>query len=198
MVDDRRLKRLLVVCACLTTLFLSLAQTQSLSQGSFPDPPTDLTRVYYLNPDQQLRPFPFEAGSLSLNVFVPAAEDKITRVQLTGARSETVLDGDNLKFYVFVGEKMDPPPHQLVRLAGTKSRRELKISVIKGRKGYAPFADDTIRLEHRVLERLRVSVGPGRFIFVNYMQLTPINPLTPGEYAIIGDSLADMATFRVK
>jgi len=196
------MKKLRVVASlffiCLTANSYLRAKIAIGSQRSFPDPPTDLTRVYYLSPERQLRPLPFEAGSLSLNVFAPAVADKVMRVQLTGAKSETVLAGDNLKFYVFVGEKMDPPPHQLVRLAGTKSRRELKISVIKGRKGYAPFAADTIRLEHRVLERLRVSAGPGRFIFVNYMQLTPINPLTAGEYAIIGDSLADMATFRVK
>jgi hypothetical protein len=30
------------------------------------------------------------------------------------------------------------------------------------------------------------------------MELRPLQPLPPGEYAIIGDSLADIATFRVK
>jgi hypothetical protein len=30
------------------------------------------------------------------------------------------------------------------------------------------------------------------------MELRPLTPLAPGEYAIIGDSLADMATFRVQ
>jgi hypothetical protein len=35
-------------------------------------------------------------------------------------------------------------------------------------------------------------------IFVNYMELRPQEPLPPGEYAIIGDSLADVATFRVQ
>lgn len=35
-------------------------------------------------------------------------------------------------------------------------------------------------------------------IFVNYMELRPLQPLMPGEYAIIGDSLADMATFRIE
>jgi len=35
-------------------------------------------------------------------------------------------------------------------------------------------------------------------IFVNYMELRPAQTLPPGEYAIIGDSLADIATFRVK
>jgi phosphoglycolate phosphatase-like HAD superfamily hydrolase len=70
--------------------------------------------------------------------------------------------------------------------------------VIKGRKGYAQFDADTIGLEHRLLERLRVNPGPNRIIFVNYIELRPRVNLAPGEYAIIGDSLADMATFKVR
>jgi hypothetical protein len=168
------------------------------AQGFIPNPPTDLTRVYYLNPEQQLLPLPFESGSVSLNVFIPAAKDTITRVQVTGAGAETVIAAGNPTFYVFVGDKMDPPPHQLVRLGSYKSKRELRISVIKGRKGYAPFAEDTIKLERQVLKRLEVSAGKGRSIFVNYMRLRPVSQLAPGEYAIVGDSLSDMATFRIK
>jgi hypothetical protein len=70
--------------------------------------------------------------------------------------------------------------------------------VIKGRKGYAPFDEDNIRLGRRILKRLRVEAGANRFLFINYMQLRPLQPLTPGEYAIIGDSLADIATFRIE
>ena len=93
---------------------------------------------------------------------------------------------------------MDPPPHQLVRLATKKSEREVSISVIKGRPRYAPFARDNVKLERRILERLRVESSRNRYVFVNYMELRPLNPLEPGEYAIIGDSLRDMATFRIK
>src|SRR5262249_49632412 len=88
--------------------------------------------------------------------------------------------------------------HQLVRLASRKADRELKISVIKGRLGYAPFEADTVKLTRRVLERLRVGITPERFMFVNYMEYRPLAPLAPGEYAIIGDSLADTATFKIK
>lgn len=167
-------------------------------QERFPDPPNDLTRVYYLSAANRILPLPFEAGLVSLNVFVPARDDKITQVRVKGTTAATVLTNDNLRFYAYVADKMDPPPHQLVRLTSLRSNRELKISVIKGRKGYAPFDEDTVTLKHRVLERLRVQVGPSRLIFVNYMELWPARALRPGEYAIIGDSLADMATFRIK
>jgi hypothetical protein len=185
---------LLVICA---TQVSTLSYTRCSNQQSFPDPPNDFTRVYYLN-GANLVPLPFETGQLSLNVFVPALDDKITHVKVNGTESEIVLANGNLRFYVYVADRMDPPPHQLVRLTRRKSNRELKISVIKGRKGYAPFDEDTVRLEHRLLERLRVQAGPSRIIFVNYMELRPVGILTPGEYAIIGDSLADMATFRIK
>jgi hypothetical protein len=167
------------------------------TQNRFPDPPNDLTRIYYLS-NHKLVPLPFEEGTLPLNVFVPAAQDKVTQVRVKGTSAETILTNDELHFYAFVADRMDPPPHQLVRLTTTKSNRQLKISVVKGREGYAPFETDTIGLEHRLLERLRVSAGANRILFVNYMELRPKSVLTPGDYAIIGDSLADMATFRVK
>lgn len=167
-------------------------------QNGFPDPPNDLTRVYYLNSGHKLQPLPFESGITSLNVFVPELKDKVTQVRAKGTSAETVLTNDDSRFYAFVADRMEPPPHQLVRLTVTKTNRQLKISVVKGRDGYAPFESDTIGLEHRLLERLRVSAGSNRILFVNYMELRPKSVLTPGEYAIIGDSLADMATFRVK
>lgn len=120
------------------------------------------------------------------------------RVQVKGSTAATVITNQNLRFYVFVGDKMDPPPHQLVRLTSKKSARELAISVLQGRKGYAPFDIDSIRIEHRLLERLRVNIDANRFLFVNYMLIRPVQPLAPGEYAIIGDSLSDMATFRIQ
>ena len=134
----------------------------------------------------------------SLNVFVPAEKDRVTRVDLKNPTAETVLRSNDPRFYVFVADKWDPPPHQLVRLTRKKSSRQLTISVLKGRKGYAPFAIDNVKLEYRLLERLRVEAGKNRYLFVNYMQIRPFTPLPPGEYAIIGDSLADMATFRIQ
>ena len=191
----KRLTSTVCVMLCLASL---VAAAFSISQDSFPDPPNDFTKVYYTTGENKLLALPFEPGITSLNVFAPALEDKVTRVRVKGSEAETVLTNENLRFFVFVADRMDPPPHQLVRLTASKSERSLKISVIKGRKGYAPFDDDNVRLERRILKRLRVEAGANRFLFINYMQLRPLEPLRPGEYAIIGDSLADMATFRIK
>ena len=176
----------------------SAGRTGILPQESFQDPPNDLTRVYYLNVDNKLLPLPFEPGTTSLNVFLPAKTDKVAQVRLKGPRAATILTNNNLRFYVFVADKMDPPPHQLVQLTSKKSDRALTISVIKGRKGYAPFDSDNVRLEHRLVARLRVETSKNRYLFVNYMELRPRKPLQPGEYAIIGDALSDVATFSIQ
>lgn len=186
------MKVLLIAIAVCLEIF-----TPFKSQDRYPDPPNDLTRVYYLN-NNQLVALPFEEGLTSLNVFAPAREDKVTQVRIKGTTAERVLTNDDLRFYAFVADRMEPPPHQLVRLTPTKANRRLKISVVKGRDGYAPFDIDTIALEHRLLERLRVRPAPNRIMFVNYMEFRPKSVLTTGEYAIIGDSLADLATFRIK
>jgi hypothetical protein len=188
----------LAFCAVLFASAISSKSANILPDKSHPAPPGDLTRVYYLSGEDKLLPLPFEPGITSLNVFVPAEKDRITHVDLKSPTAETVLPNNEPRFYVFVADRWDPPPHQLVRLTGKKSGRQLTVSVLKGRKGYAPFASDNVRLEYRLLERLRVEAGKDRYLFVNYLQIRPLTPLAPGEYAIIGDSLADMATFRVK
>src|SRR5437763_1770011 len=128
----------------------------STGQDTFPEPPKDFTKIYYLSDLKDLSALPFESGTTPVNIFQPAFEDKVTRVRLKGSAAETVLTNENLRFFVFVADRMDPPPHQLVRLTGGKSERSLKISLIKGRIGYAPFEEDNIRLGRRILKRLRV------------------------------------------
>jgi hypothetical protein len=181
-----------------TALLSFLCSPRLTAQESFPDPPTDLTRIYYLSGRDQPVALPFEEGLTTLNVFQPAIDNRITRVRVLGPKAQTVLRNENLRFFVFVGDRMDPPPHQLVRLTSNTSERSLKISLIKGQKGYAPFAEANVQLERRILRRMRVSAGQNRFLFVNYLELRPREPLRAGEYAIIGDSLVDIATFRVE
>ena len=180
------------------TLLAPTATGWANRSQKFPEPPNDLTRIYYLSADNKLLPLPFELGVTSLNVFLPAKKDAVVRVVLKGPTAGPVLANNNPQFYVYVADKMDPAPHQLVRLTSQGSTRKLRISVIKGRKGYAPFESDNVRLEHRILERLQVETSKGRYIFVNYMQIRPLTTLLPGDYAVIGDSLSDMATFRIQ
>lgn len=168
------------------------------SKQSYPEVPADLTRVYYLEAGNKLVPLPFEKGITPVNVFAVARDDKTVEVAVSGSRAATLLKNSSPVFYVFVADRMDPPPHLLVRLASKKKARRLIITTIKGRKGYAPLNEENIRLEYRILERLHVEAGKGRILFVNYMEIHPRQTLAPGEYAIIGDSLEDVATFRIE
>ena len=205
MIASKRRRKLIgiVVLMFWSVLLVSVANSTSAGpadtspQDPFPSPPNDLTRVYYLA-ESKLVPLPFEEGITSLDVFRPAQKNKVAQVRLRGATAATVLTNKDLSFYVFVADKMEPAPHQLVRLTRKGSGRELNVSVVKGLKGYAPFEEDSVRLEHRLLKRLRVETSRNRYLFVNYMLIRPLNPLKPGEYAIIGDSLSDMATFRIQ
>src|SRR6185369_9023129 len=163
----------------LATALLALLSSRLIAQQSFPDPPADLTKIYFLSAND-LAALPFESAITLINVFQPALEDKTTRLRLTDPKAATVLTNTDLRFFVFVADRMDPPPHQLVRLTTHKSERSLRISVIRGRKGYAPFDEDNIRLQRRILRRLSVPAGGSRTIFVNYMELRPLQPLPPG------------------
>lgn len=185
-----------LVCIVLLS-FASALVAQVAQQADFPEPPSDLTKVYYLD-GNTLVALPFEPGTSPFDIFQPAVDNRITRVRVSGPKAKTILTNENLRFFVFVGDRMDPPPHQLVRLTTNKAERSLKISLIKGKKGYAPFAEDNVPLERRILRRMKVNAGVNRFLFVNYLELRPRGPLRSGEYAIIGDSVADVATFRIE
>lgn len=173
------------------------ARSHGSTQEQYPPVPSDATRIYYVNAQNKLVPLPFESGRTQFNVYAVAKDDRAAGVQLKGSRAETILPNNEPRFYVFVADRMDPPPHLLVRLESGKATRRFTITVSKGRKGYAPLAEANVRLDYRILDRLRVEAGKGRVLFINYMEIRPRQPLTSGEYAIIGDDLSDIATFRL-
>lgn len=163
----------------------------------YPEIPNDVTRVFFPDSTNHLVPLPFEPGLVQVDVYAIAPSDRTFYVELKGTGTATEFSSGDLHFYVFVMDRMDPPPHQMVRLTNHHGTRRFRISVEKGRKGFAPFSSETVKLQYRILDRLRVETGKGRFLYVNYMEISPRDPLSPGEYAIIGSDLSDIATFRV-
>ncbi|MEO8435821.1 MAG: hypothetical protein ABI596_13055 [Pyrinomonadaceae bacterium] len=185
-------------------LFLSVLAAGSgiASRASSQEPvlavPDDPTKIYYTDAQNRLAPLPFESSITPLDPFVFAKSDRIGRAELKGLNAATTLTVSDPRFYVFVADRMDPPPHQLVRLTGKNGNRRFTVVSTRGRKGYSPMAAESIELKYRILERLRVAAGKGRTLFINYLEIRPRHSLPPGEYAIIGDSLQDIATFRIK
>ena len=118
MIKSLRVAFRISLCAILlaTITGVNVNYAEKIIQDSYPEPPTDFTKIYYATGDNKLLALPFESGITSVNVFAPAVEDKITRVRVNGSKAETVLTNENLSFFVFVADRMDPPPHQLVRL----------------------------------------------------------------------------------
>ena len=167
-------------------------------QQSYPDVPGDLTKIYYVAAENKLAPLPYEKGITAVNAYEAAQADKTSEVKLDGSKAATLLTNSNPTFYVFVADGMDPPPHLLIRLTSKKASRRFTVTRTRGRKGYAPLSEENVRLDYRILERLRVEAGKGRILFINYMEIHPRQPLAPGEYAIVGNSLVDIATFSVK
>lgn len=192
----------LLLLLALPVFVLGLLITAAASRpGAFHqsyDFPNDVTRIYYKNAQDRFVPLPFEPGITPVNPFVVALKDKLSYAKLEGSKAATVLRAGNPSFYVFVADRWDPPPHQLVQLKSDKSTRRFTVISTKGRKGYSPLENESIRLEYRLLERLPVEIGKGRSLFLNYMEIHPRRQLAPGEYAIIGDSLLDIATFRIQ
>ncbi|HEV7857439.1 MAG TPA: hypothetical protein VGO91_02210 [Pyrinomonadaceae bacterium] len=84
--------------------------------------------------------------------------------------------------------------------AHTLDRLAFRFTIVaeKGHRGFSPLAVENVELQYRIVERLPVDAGKNRVLFINYMEIRPRHPLSPGEYAIIGNSLSDIATFRSK
>lgn len=193
----------LVCCSSLLALVAApviTAQTDSGApsrQQAAPTAPDDLTRVYYADEMNRAVPLPFETGLSSFDPGLEAESDKLYEVELKGSKSAATLP-KMPRFYVFVNEKMDPPPHQLILLRSKKDVRQFTIIAEKGRKGFTPLVNEQIKLDYRVLERFRVQSSKGRILFVNYVELSPAHALAPGEYAIVGNAISYIATFRVE
>src|SRR6266568_6526894 len=156
-----------------------------LAQEPFPDSP-DLTRVYYQAPQNKLLPLPFEIGVSGLNEFAVARKEKTSHVTLEGLRASTVIKKSDPRFYVFVMDKMDPPPHLLLQLESKNRRRRFTVISEKGQAGFSALASENVRLNYRILERLQVPSARGGILFINYLELRPRRHLEPGEYAILG------------
>src|SRR4051794_40846287 len=77
--------------AFLVLVLSPLLTIDERAQNSFPAPPNDLTKIYYLSNHDNLLALPFESGATPVNVFQPAIEDKVVRARVTGSKAETVL-----------------------------------------------------------------------------------------------------------
>jgi len=166
-------------------LFSALANTGS--QETIPSPPADRSLIYILDDQNKLAPLPFEQGQTPLRADAVARNEKVSYIELKGEHSSTVMKAD-LRLFLFTSERQGTHPPFLVWLTGHRGARRVTAVTQSGLRGFAIASEEIIKPAVRVLAR------EGDMVF---MELRPRASLVPGEYAIIGDDVTRIATFRV-
>jgi hypothetical protein len=156
-------------------------------QEFFPSPPLDQAQIYILDDRNNLVPLPFEEAQTPLNPNKVAKSTKTSYIQVKGEHASVTL-GSMPRLFLFTPQRQGSHPPFLVWLTTGHGARRATAIAQAGLTGLAISSDEIVKPTIRVI----ASVGDKAF-----MELRPRTSLVPGEYAIIGDDLTRMATFRV-
>lgn len=184
---QRRNKSTLLVLASLACVLFCFLPSFT-AQEFLPSPPSDRTLIYMLDEQNKLVPLPFEPGQTPLHPDRVARSTKVSYLELKGEHAETIFKTATPRVFLFTYQRPGEHPPFLVWLTPHKGARRVTAIAQKGMSGYAISSDEIIKPTVRGL------VKEGDLVF---MEVRPRVSLMPGEYAIIGDDLARIATFRV-
>ncbi|HXT62387.1 MAG TPA: hypothetical protein VN696_05055 [Pyrinomonadaceae bacterium] len=157
------------------------------AQEFLPSPPADKTLIYILDADHKLAPLPFEAGHTPLKISETAKSSKTSYLEISGEKAATTLPASP-RLFLFTSERQGTHPPFIVWLTPRRGARRARAVT---QAGMAGFAIDSAEI---VMPTVRVLAKSGDEVF---MELGPRTSLMPGEYAIIGNDLTRIATFRV-
>jgi len=160
----------------------------SAAQEFLPTPPPERALVYILDDQNKLVALPFEKGQTPLHPEKIAGSTKISYVELKGEHSATVIKTTTPRWFLFTYERPGAHPPFLVWLTPRHGARRVTAIAQRGTSGFAISSEEIVKPSIRVLAK------DGDQVF---MEFRPRTSLMPGEYAIIGDDLARIATFRV-
>ena len=158
------------------------------AQEFLPSPPADRALIYVLDDQNKLVPLPFEQGQTPLHSNQVAKGTKVSYIELKGEHSATTLMTAP-RLFLFTSSRQGTHPPFLVWLSSHGRARRVTAIAQKGMQGFAIDSGAIIKPSIRVLARL-----DGDQVFV---ELRPRSSLIAGEYAIIGDDLTRIATFRI-
>jgi len=167
-------------------LMIVLAQSFA-AQEIVPSPPPDRTLIYILDDQNKVAPLRFEHGQTPLRADVVAKSEKLSYIEVQGEHSATTVKAD-VRLFLFTNERQGTHPPFLVWLTGHRGARRVTALTQAGMRGFAIASEEIIKPTVRVLAR------DGDIVF---MEVRPRTSLVPGEYAIIGDDVTRVATFRV-
>jgi len=172
----------------LVLIWFGLWQMALLAQqGSLPAPPADRSLVYVLNQKSELTALPFETARTPLRTDQPAKSTTTSYLELKGEHAVTVLS-PNASIYLFTIEHGGAHPSLIVWLTPHRGSRRVTAIAERGVAGFAILSSEIVRPIPRGLAKNGDEV---------FMELRPRTSLMPGEYAIIGNDLTRVATFRV-
>ena len=157
------------------------------SQDFLPSAPADRTLIYTLDERNALTPLAFETARTPLKVTQKAKSTKTSYLEIAGEHSSKTLT-TNPRIFLFTTERQGSHPPFIVWLTAKRGARRATAIAQSGMTGYAIASEEIVKPTIRVLEKFGDEV---------FMELRPRTSLVPGEYAIIGDDLTRVATFRV-
>ena len=173
----------------LLTFILGVAATvwNVRAQEFLPSPPSDKTLVYILDSQNQLVALPFETGRTPLKITEKAKSSKTSYLEISGERATTMLPAMP-RIFLFTSERQGTHPPFIVWMEAQHGARRATAVTQAGMSGFAIDSAEIVKPTVRVLAKSGDEV---------FMELRPRSSLVPGEYAIIGDDLTRIATFRV-
>lgn len=169
-------------------VFMTLFAPVQRAQEFLPSPPSDRGLIYMLDEQNKLVPLPFESGQTPLHVEQVARSTQVSYIELKGEHAMTVFKTPAPRVFLFTYQRPGVHPPFLVWLTPHKGARRVTAIAQRGLSGFAISSEEIIKPTVRGL------VKDGDLVF---MEVRPRASLMPGEYAIIGDDLARIATFRV-
>jgi len=158
------------------------------AQEFLPSPPADRALIYVLDDQNKPVPLSFEQGQTPLHSSELAKSTKVSFIELKGEHSTATLTTAP-RLFLFISSRQGTHPPFLVWLTPHRGARRVTAIAQKGMQGFAVDSEAIIKPTIRVLTRL-----DGDQVFV---ELRPRSSLIAGEYAIIGDDLTRIATFRI-
>ena len=167
-------------------VLVCLSQTV-IAQEFLPAPPADHGLIYVLDQQNQLVSLPFEKAETPLRPEEDARSTKTSYIELKGDHSATVLPS-NTRIFLFTIDHGGAHPPLLVWLTPRKGARRVTAIAQKGMKGFAISSAEIVKPYARGLAKNGEEV---------FMELRPRASLMPGEYAIIGEDLTRVVSFRV-
>jgi hypothetical protein len=168
--------------------FLMLFAPVQHSQEFLPSPPSDHALIYTLYDQNKLVRLPFEQGQTPFHSERIAKSTKVSYIELKGEHAATVFKTATPRLFLFTYQRPGVHPPFLVWLTPHKGGRRVTVIAQRGMSGYAVSSEEIIKPAIRVLAKEGDEV---------FMEVRPRASLMPGEYAIIGDDVARIATFRV-